>query len=306
MKYDGNLSTSNAARQRLHVFYCSKERCELQWDRRLFNSRGDEVRRNAPGQHMRGLHKIRLPYKAMTCPVCSAPLRFPKEISVVGGVHYDPPLLRLWCEKHDVDHGPQRRRELQLPSGTRKGLTFYYSRKKSEFVEIFLKALKSGHPVRTCRAHRRIRITTIQQRARARVPKKVLDRIGPDFPVFRARCRFGDRECWISADGKRNFWRSPQRDPQVGRPRRLAPPRPSNVKMVEVQMGPHRQDRASIWREVRISAFEQKRAMESLAPGSFFICPACGATPSGPPRPAEFYRGKLRRSWRRDVSGELS
>jgi transcriptional regulator with XRE-family HTH domain len=213
MKYDGRWSSSNPIRRRLHVFYCSKESCKQQWNRRLFDWKGKEVPRNPPGQHMKGRHKIRLPRTATICPVpaCQEPLYFPKEVFDVGGVHYSPPLIRLWCKNRAVDHSPHKRKELGLPSGSRLGYTFYYDRKRSAFVEIHTKPLKKGHPIVRCNVHGRMRVTTIHYAAR--VPKGLLERLGSTLPVQRARCRYGDREAWISADGKKKIWRSPRPRP---------------------------------------------------------------------------------------------
>jgi hypothetical protein len=136
--------------------------------------------------------------------VCDAELRYPKEISEIGGWRYVPPLLRVVClNPSNKDHSPAIRKQLNLPLGSRNGLTFYYDQKHSQFIQIHLKALKGGHPVVKCRAHQdRMRVTTITEAGIARVPKHVYRKLGATFPIYRARCRFGDRGFWISADKK--------------------------------------------------------------------------------------------------------
>jgi len=203
MVYDGHPSTTNPARQKLHVMYCRQPDCQRRWDRRFFDDNGDEQRKPKFGEHCLDRRKRELPPKAKDCPVCGTELRYPKKISEIGGVHYVPPLLRVVCLNPDEkDHSPRIREQLRLPPGSRDGFTFYYDQKHSKFVQIHLKALKKGHPEVKCRAHGRMRVTTITETGIARVPRDVLKKFGSIFPVYRAQCRFGDRGFWISADSK--------------------------------------------------------------------------------------------------------
>lgn len=191
MVYDGHPAHSSPARRKLHVMYCRKPDCELRWVRRFFDDNGDAQRRTKWGEHCLDRRKRELPSNAEHCPVCGAELRYPKEISEIGGVRYDPPLLRVMClNPEKKDHG------------SRGGLTFYYDQKHSKFVQIYRKALKKGHPEVKCRAHGRMRVTTITEASASRVPKDVYKKLGSTFPVYRVRCRFGDRGFWISADRK--------------------------------------------------------------------------------------------------------
>jgi hypothetical protein len=138
--------------------------------------------------------------------VCREELRYPKEVSEIGGVHYDPPLLRLTClNPKDEDHSPQTRERLGLPPGHRDGLTFHYDQKHSKFVQVQLKALKSGHPVVNCRDHGRMLVTEITEASQVRVPKRVFEKLGSTFPIYRVCCRDGDSGWWISANQKKKI-----------------------------------------------------------------------------------------------------
>ena len=201
MIYDGYNSSASKIRRKLHVMYCRKPGCQLRWVRRLFDSSGEEQRGARCGEHSLGLRRRELPPNARKCPVCEAELRYPKEIFEIGGHRYDPPLLRVICLNPDnKDHSPKIRHQIGLPAGNRNGLTFHYDQKHSKFVQIYHKALKKGHPIVNCRAHGRMRATTITDSAR--VPKDVYSKLGSTFPIYRVRCRFGDRGFWISTDQK--------------------------------------------------------------------------------------------------------
>jgi hypothetical protein len=210
-------------RRRLHTFYCNNPADrERQLRRRFFRNDGREVPNpSGKGQGMLGRHAVgAVPKGAKFCPVCKSELRYPRNVFNINGVEYDPPLLGLTCKNSDVDHSPRVRRELRqrvglrsipLPAGSRHGLTFYWSRKRSRFVEPPPKALKKGHPVRNCKVHGRMRVKTFT--TIAGVPKGIFAKLGSTFPLFRPRCRFGDREVWISSDLKKEVWRTPQPRP---------------------------------------------------------------------------------------------
>jgi hypothetical protein len=203
MVYNGHPTHTSSARKKLHVMYCRNPDCELQWERRFFDDDGDEHRRTKWGGHCLDRRKRVLPRNAARCPVCSAELRYPKEIAEIGGVRYDPPLLRVVClNPRKQSHTPQIRKERGVPPGSRSGLTFYYDQKHSRFVQVHLKSLKKGHPEVKCRTHGRMRVTTITEASASRVPIDVYKKLGSTFPVYRVRCRFGDSGFWISADRK--------------------------------------------------------------------------------------------------------
>jgi hypothetical protein len=205
MIYNGHPAHTSITRRKLHVMYCRNPDCELRWERRFFDDNGDEQRGTKWGEHCLDRRQRQLPPNLKRgCPVCDAELRYPKEISAIGGDQYHPPLLRVRCLNPDKkDHGPRIREQLDLPAGTRSGLTFYYDQKHSKFIQIHLKALKKGHPILNCRAHGhgRMRVTTIRKWD-SRVPKNVREKLGSILPIHLARCRFGDSGFWISTDKK--------------------------------------------------------------------------------------------------------
>jgi len=217
LKYDGLNSSANALRQRLHVFFCANQACHLRWKRRFFSSKGIEQRPTSPGGARESETRLRLPPKAQRCPVCDSRFSFPKQISKIGGIHYTPPLIRLWClNPKALDHSPRKRRELGLPAGSRKGLTFYYHRKRSMFVEIYTRPFKIGAPIVKCGAHGRMRVSTIRHQSQLhRVPKNIYIRLGSQLPVHHAVCRHYDQEVWISRDRKNQIRRSLPRPSRV-------------------------------------------------------------------------------------------
>jgi DNA-binding XRE family transcriptional regulator len=211
LKYQGlNRVASATARRRLYEFLCSNKDCRrLRWKRRVFDSAGNEVRRNPLGAARLGQRVRRLPYNSRYCPVCKAAgftveLRFPKQVPEIGGVRYTPALLRAVCENpHRLDHSPPKRKELGLPSGSRSGLTFYYSPKRSVFIDVYVKPLKKGNPHISCRVHGRMRIQTFLRESQLnRIPKDIYVKLGSRLPVKRALCRYKDREVWISGNGE--------------------------------------------------------------------------------------------------------
>ena len=203
-------SSTNPATKKLYRFECPSEGCQLQWKGRLFTPSGKEVPSNPAGGSRPRESTFSIPPRARICPACGANLTSPKEVSIVGGERYSPPLLRLWCPNpKNISH-----RSLDRSRG---GRSFYYDKKRSQFVHVYTRPRKQRGPAfsKPCRIHGRMNRTTIT--SIDRVPMRVRTKLGIEnlekleHPIYRDYCPC--TEVWLTEDARktnrmRNQWKT--------------------------------------------------------------------------------------------------
>lgn len=190
----------------LTIFVCSREACELQWRQRYFDASGQEIRpfnrRLLPRKR-----SLAIPPGARNCPVCAAKLNSPKEVSIVGGETYSPPLLKFWCPNpQNISHRSEHR--------SRKGQSFYYDKKRSRFVQVYTRARVQRGPEfsKPCRKHGRMDRTTIN--SIDRTPRRIREHFDMEkalLPFYRDYCPC--TEVWLTSDGQKtprleNHWKT--------------------------------------------------------------------------------------------------
>ena len=135
-----------------------------------------------------------------SCPVCNARLNSFREVSLVGGKTYAPPLLRGIC--------PNPKRVNHSGSGrSRKGLTFYYNRKRSRFEDVYPRARKRRGPAFTAdcvKCGRLNRKTVLWDRLPAVVRREIIRRGLDPEAAAPYHCDYCPcRETWLTDDGRR-------------------------------------------------------------------------------------------------------
>jgi hypothetical protein len=200
LRYNSKVSSTNAAARKLHQFVCpkSKRECDLGWTYRRFDDKGKEVRVAQRGGARPVRRDISIPTGARLCPVCKSRLNSFTEVSLVAGKTYSPPLLRCICPNpNNVNHRGVGR--------SRKGLTFYYNRKRSWFETVYPRSRKQRGPAftRDCNKCGRVnRKTVLWDRLPAGVRHEVI-RKGLDPEAASYHCDYClCRETWLTDDGK--------------------------------------------------------------------------------------------------------
>lgn len=197
LRYEGQPASTNASTKKLHVFMCAHS-CGLQWKRRYFTASGEEMPVESAGGARAGskVKGVSVPPGARLCPVCEAKLNSPKECSIVGGEAYSPPLIRLVCPNpRGIDH--------TAPGRSRRGLTFYYDRKRSRFVEVYSRARTRRGPLftRNCKIHGRMNRSTIPtiKRLPAAAARNAIE-ASDEPPFYRDYCPC--TEVFLTQDGR--------------------------------------------------------------------------------------------------------